>query len=240
MLSGVYSAATALRTAELQQDVLATNLAHMNVPGFRRSSVSVETFVEELEALAGEEPGYGTQVGSLVTDWSSGPVANTGRQLDVAIEGDGFFNVQGADETLYTRNGVLQVRADGLLVGNHGMPVLGTNGPLVLPTDASPEQVTIGRDGSVSVGTTQVGQLQLTRFEDNAALKQVGTTLFSAEQAIEATGPITVQQGMREQSNVAPVDELVTMIVAMRYHEAAQRVLSTLDNAIANQTDPQG
>ena len=121
------------------------------------------------------------------------------------------------------------------------MPILGTDGPLTLPTGASPEQVNIAADGTITVGTSTVGKLQLARFADNAALQLVGTTLFSAQQANAAPADaVVVQQGMREQSNVSPVDELVTMIVAMRYHEAAQRVLSTIDDAVANQTDPQG
>lgn len=241
MLSGVYSAAAALRTAEFQQDVIATNLAHMNVPGFRRSVVSIATFAEQLAAQEAQEPGHGNTIESLDTDFTEGPMVQTGRKLDVAIGGDGFFVVQGKSGPLYTRSGTLQVGEGGNLVGTHGMPVLGDGGPLSIPSDISPSQINIATDGTITAGETQVGKLQLVRFENNARLKPVGTTLFSAEDAtVQVDAEVSVIQGVREQSNVQPVDELVSMILASRYHEAAQRTLKSIDQTIQQQTDPQG
>lgn len=240
MLSGVYSAAAALRTAEFQQDVIATNLAHMNVPGFRRSVVSVETFAEQLAAEAANEPGHGNTISGLDTDFSPGPLVDTGRSLDVAIAGDGFFVVQGASESLYTRSGTFHIGEGGVLVGTHGMPVLGENGPMTVPGNVSPSQINIATDGTITAGDNRIGRLQLVRFADNAELKPVGTTLFSAGGAVLADQEVSVIQGVREQSNVEPVDELVAMILAARYHEAAQRTLKSIDDAIQQQTDPQG
>ena len=245
MLSGIYSASTALRTAEFQQDVVATNLAHINVPGFRRSSVAISTFAEELDAQSTDAPGYGNRVESLDVDFSLGPMVETGRSLDVAIQGDGFFAVQGESETYYTRNGTFAIGQDGQLVGSHGMPILGVGGPLTLPPESTPAQLDIAPDGTVSIGDQQIGQLQLVRFDENSRLSQIGTTLFSAKQSDGSTlpvsdEPVSVAQGVREQSNVTPVDELVAMIVSMRYHEAAQRTLKTIDDSIQHQTDPRG
>lgn len=241
MLAGVYSAASAMKTAEFQQDVISTNLAHLNVPGFRRSMMTVSTFKEELSAQQNDAPGYGNTVESLAIDFTGGPMAPTGRSLDVAIGDAGFFAVQGPKQTLYTRNGVFQLGPGGQLVGNHGMPILGNSGPITIPEDTNPSDIVIAKDGSITVGENQIGQLQLVRFENNQGLKQVGTTLFAAEStAVTSDEPVTVMQGVREQSNVQPVDELVAMIVAMRYHEASQRTLKSLDNAIQLQTNPQG
>jgi len=240
MLSGVYSAAAALRTAEFHQDVIATNLAHMNVPGFRRSVASIATFAEQLAAEEANEPGHGNFVDTLDTDFSMGPLVQTGRNLDMAIGGDGFFVVQGTNESLYTRSGTFQIGENGVLVGTHGMPILGESGPLSIPSDVSTSQITIASDGTVTAGEDRIGKLRLARFEDNARLKVVGTTLFSAEEAALAAGEVSVVQGVREQSNVQPVDELVAMILAARYHEAAQRTLTSIDSAIQQQTDPQG
>lgn len=242
MISGVYSAASALRTAELQQEVIATNLAHMNVPGFRRLTAVTSTFVEELPP--GEEEGetvYGIEVERIASDFSLGPLQDTGRSLDVALMGDGFLAVQGENEELYTRSGSLHIGEDGLLVGTHGMPVLGENGTITIPANVSPQQIVISTDGVISAGAIQIGQLRLVAFEDNAALEQVGTTLFSAPPGTAtADAEVGVRQGIREQSNVSPVTEMVGMIVALRYHEAAQRTLKSMNDALQLQTDPAG
>jgi flagellar basal-body rod protein FlgF len=240
MLTGIYSAASALRAAELNQDVVATNLAHMNVPGFRKSMLVVKSFEEELNASP-DSPGYGQTVESLTIDFTPGPMQQTGRTLDLAMDGDGFFVVQGEQEPLYTRNGSFQVGPDGSLQTAGGLPVLGERGPLVLPPDVSSEQVQIGRDGTVTAGATQVGKLRLVQVADKSLLTQVGTTLFSAGQAsVTPSADLRVLQGVREQSNVTPVSELIEMMVAMRYHEAAQRTLKKIDDTVQQQTNPQG
>ena len=240
MLTGIYSAASALRTSELQQDVISTNLAHMNVPGYRRTMTTNATFDEELQAQMADEPGYGHLLDTLANDFTLGPMQSTGRALDLAIASDGFFAVQGADETLFTRNGVLHIGSDGQLVGSHGMPMLGENGPISIPTDITEAQLTITPDGQIVAGDRNLGQLRLVQFEDNSLLRQVGTTLFSGTLANQRQADVTVRQGMREQSNVAPVDEMVEMILAMRYYEAAQRTLKTIDDAVQQQTTPEG
>lgn len=241
MFSGVYSAASALRTAELQQDVIATNLAHLNVPGFRRSNLTVAAFAEQLAAEDPNSPGYGATVESIAIDFTEGPNVNTGRGLDVAIVGDAFFVVQGQEGPLYTRNGVFRLDENQTLVGASGFPVLSDGGPITIPNDVSSSQIHIANDGTITANDTQLGKLQLVQFDDNTQLAQVGTTLFSsAEPATPAEPEVQVVQGMREQSNVSPVDELVSMIVAARYHEAAQRTLKLIDDTIQQQTDPQG
>lgn len=240
MLAGIYSAASAMRTAEFQQEVISTNLAHLNVPGFRRSMMSVATFNQELAAQQKNEPGYGNTIESLTNDFSTGPMVDSGRSLDVAIANDGFFAVQANEATLYTRSGAFHVGEGGQLVGSHGMPILGEGGPITIPDDISPTQLEISQDGNITVGDQQIGQLKLARFADNQALQQVGTTLFSADNAQLSDQPVTVLQGVREQSNVKPVDELVSMIVAQRYHEASQRTLKSIDDAMQQQTDPRG
>lgn len=239
MLTGIYSAASALRTSELQQDVISTNLAHINVPGYRRTIMSNATFDEELQAQLADEPGYGHELETLAHDFTLGPMQSTGRALDLAIAGDGFFAVQGADETLFTRSGVFHIGTDGSLVGSHGMPILGTSGPISIPTDVTESQIQVTDDGQILAGDRNLGQLRLVQFRNNSLLRQVGTTLFSGANATEQQADVTVQQGMREQSNVAPVDEMVEMILAMRYYEAAQRTLKTLDDAVQQQTTPE-
>ena len=159
MLTGLSSAATALRTADYRQDVVATNLAHMNVPGFRQSLALVTNFAEEAEAQAEDRPGYGKRIETTVNDFSIGPLEQTGRSLDVAIEGDGFFSVQGDGETLYTRNGGFHIGENGILVGSHGMPILGRNGTIRIPNDVLESQIVVSKSGELSANGQVIAQL---------------------------------------------------------------------------------
>lgn len=240
MLVGFYSAASALRAAELNQDVIATNLAHMNVPGFRRSSLTTSAFRDTL-TQSPNSPGFGTIEEGVNSDFTPGPMMATDRKLDVAIDGDGFFTVESPTGPLYTRSGSFQIGDGGTLVGTHGMPVVGAGGPINLPADVRQSDIQISSDGTISANGQQLGQLQLVAFANRNQLQQVGTTLFSAPPTAQpADVDVQVVQGMREQSNVRPVDELVSMIVAMRYHEAAQRTLRSMNETIQKNTDPRG
>ena len=138
MISGLYSAASGLLAAEMNQDIVARNLAHVNVPGFRRALLPFETLETELAAISnGEDINalVGTYAQSIAIDFSPGTVESTGRSLDVAIMGDGFFVIEGENGPLYTRNGVFDINEQGELVNRSGMPVLGNGGPLVIPAD---------------------------------------------------------------------------------------------------------
>ena len=242
MLPGIYSAATGMAAAELQQEVISQNLANMDVPGYRRSHVSFESFDAALEQATGDpvaEAGLGTRVATVAIDHSPGVVQATGRNLDVALQGDAYFVLEGATGPLYTRNGVFQMSAEGALVTSSGMPVRGTGGPILLPTGSSAEGVRIGTDGSISVDGTTIGQLELVRFEDNQQLVPVGTSLFSANgAAIPANGEVLVQAGARELSNVNAVTELVRMIAGVRHYEASQRAIQSIAEAVEDNTDP--
>ena len=240
MLVGFYSAASAMRTAELNQDLIATNLAHMNVPGYRRSGLTTSAFRDPFLQTQ-DSPGFGTIEESIASDFTPGPMVATERTLDVAIDGDGFFAVESPNGTLYTRNGSFHIGEGGTLVGTHGMPILGTGGPIQVPDDVSPSDIQITTDGTISANGENIGQLQLVAFNDNSQLEQFGTTLFSPNPEAQISNTeVSVVQGMREQSNVQPIDELVSMIVAMRYHEAAQRTLRSIDDTIQQNTDPRG
>lgn len=238
MLTGIYNAASALRTAERMQDVIATNLAHMNVPGFRRSELTVAAFDEQVDG-ATKDPGHGVAVEQNIVDFTEGPSLNSGRSLDVAIVGDGFFVVETDEGPLYTRNGVLHINPDGDLVNTSGFRIAGDRGKLSVPSDVTPSQIMIATDGTITANDTQIGKLKVVKFENNSELKQVGTTLFSTSAvATPVDESVQVMQGMREQSNVSPTDEMVGMILASRYHEAAQRTAKAINESIQQNTDP--
>lgn len=242
MLTGLYSAATGLNASERLHEVVAENLAHVADPGYRANVVSFRSMDGRASnsAAAPSARGSGVLAEELTTDFTVGPMVHTGRTLDVAIMGDGFFVVQGPKGPLYTRNGVFFLDAAGTLVNSTGMPVQGRGGPIILPPDVSTEEISIGRDGSVTARGSQVGQLQTAVFADDKSLVRAGTTLFSAPAGVSSEDTtVAVLQGSREQSNVSAVHELVRMIVGTRHYEAAQRALSALDQAISQNTKPQ-
>jgi len=240
VLPGLYSAATAINAATVNQDVVARNLAHINVPGFRRTELAYETFENSDPERFATESKLGTSTPELHTDFTPGMFQKTGRPLDLAIHGDGFFELEGTGGPLYTRNGVFQLTNDGQLVNGQGLAVSGDNGPILIPPDASPSQIVVGRDGSVLVDGVQVGQLTIARFEDNQLLTPTGTTTFRAPPNMPpqaATEGVAIEQGSRELANVSAVDELVRLLAGLRYSEASQRALRTIGDILAKRTE---
>lgn len=242
MLSGLYAASTALHAAELSHEVIARNLAHSNVPGFRRAIASFETFEPNSASGAPDQnqsETLGTQLQDVRYDFQQGPIQRSGRALDVAINGDGFFELEGPNGPLYTRSGVFFLGDDGTLVNTDGIPVLGEGGPISIPAGASPNDVELDDAGRIQVKGFEVGQLKLVSFADNGRLVPEGTTSFRAPpDLVLQPSEAKVLQGGREMSNVSSVHELVRMIAGMRHYEASQKALRTIGDSIHQVTDP--
>jgi flagellar basal-body rod protein FlgF len=243
MIRGLYSAATAMNVADQNHEVVADNLAHLNVPGYRRHGVAFQTFDRALSEATGEDRAedlHGTQIAKHYRNFELGPVAFTGNPLDVAVSGDSFFVIQGPNGPMYTRNGTFTIGPNGQLQTRDGRVVSGTGGgAITIPPSAA--EITIGTDGTISADGARVGQLQLASFQDPNLLVPVGTTLFSAPNGVQPqTGTGTVQQGYQEGANVKVVNEMVSMIAGMRHAESAQRALRSLSDALQLSTRPQG
>jgi flagellar basal-body rod protein FlgF len=241
MLQGYYSAASAMSAALQNQDILAQNLAHAPVPGYRRQSVSFEEFSASSTATGDPTPSqslYGAQVSRNSASFAAGPYQKTGNPLECAIQGDGFFVLNGPTAPLYTRNGQFHINTDGQLASPSGYAVTGSNGPIHIPANAA--QIVIAQDGSVSADGATIGQIRLASFNDPSQLERVGTTLFSAPQGIDPqTSTGTVRQGYREGSNVQIVQEMVQMIAGMRQYEAAAKAMRSLSDAMQQRTSAQ-
>ncbi len=237
MISGLYNAASGLLASQANQETVAQNLAHVNVPGFRRQLLAFEA----MSKFSPDEQLQGTRTDQPTTDFTPGRMVYTGRPLDAAIQGDAFFVVQGDQGPLYTRNGAFHLNAKGELVTGDGRQVQGTGGPIVIPPEVSPLNLSIQPDGTVQFREFRYGQLKLASFADNQQLSRVGTTLFAAPPGVspQDAGDASVMQGTREQANVTAVDELVRMIAGMRHYEASQKALTTLAEAISHNTNPQ-
>ena len=244
MLHGLYSSALAMDSAVRQQEVIAHNLAHANMPGYRRAQLLHgtfdDTFVETQHQLA-VRSSQGLRGLHAATDWQPGNMKSTGRTLDVAIEGDGYFEIESPHGLRYTRNGSFELNDQGQLVTHDGLPVMGLDGSIRIDPEVSKQTLSISPHGIVTIGSQQVGQLKIVEIENKYQLTAVGVTLFkpSADAHVTELDP-HVRAGYLEQANVQPVQELVELIATQRRHEAAARALHSIMQSIEKRTNLQG
>jgi flagellar basal-body rod protein FlgF len=215
-----------------RQATLAHNLANASTTGFRADTVGLRAV-----PTTGEQAG--TRVFTVETttgsDFTPGPLTSTSRELDVAVQGQGWLAVQASDGTeAYTRAGSLQVGADGTLQLSNGMQVVGTGGPITMPADA--QSVLIGSDGTVTVKSassklpTTVGQLKLVNPPLSALSKGLdGMFRQQSGDPADADATVHVVGGTLEGSNVNAVESMVGMIGAARQYELQLKMLSTAE-----------
>lgn len=246
----IYQVLNAAVGQEMRISQIANNLSNVNTPGFKKDG---SVFQSVLQAqLSGASTG--TQSGSAIpagtswpslpqtyTDFSTGPMQQTGRDLDIAIESDAFLKVQGRNgQTCYTRAGNLALNSEGKLVTASGRSVLDDNGRQITIDQATTAgALTITTDGRIMSGKAEIGKLGLARFDDTSRLVKVGESLLEAPQdlAAESVDAPGVRQGVIEGSNVNPVDEMVRMIQVQRMYEAQQRVVKTFDELAEKRID---
>jgi flagellar basal-body rod protein FlgF len=242
MIQGLYSATSALTAASRRQDIIADNLAHATVPGFRARGLAFSTFgANDPATQATSQDGQirGTNASREFISFQPGEYQETGNPLEMAVKGDGFFSLQGPSGPVYTRNGSFELNAEGQLQSKSGLIVNGTGGPISIP--AGTARVNVGSDGSVTADGAQVGQISVTTFQDPGRLVRVGPTLFDAP---AGSGPQPSQaaqilQGYREGANVGVIQEMVNLIAGSRYYEAASKALRTLSDTLQQRTQPQ-
>jgi flagellar basal-body rod protein FlgF len=237
--SGFYAACAGLRAQSEALEVAAHNLANLNTAGFRgqettfRSllAVSGPTVAHRLSnVLNGATNNFGVLEGTHL-DLTAGNLETTGNPLDVGIEGGGFFAIQTARGTRYTRNGSFQVSSSGQLVTASGDLVLGNfklkeKGGISVPAGA----VSIASDGTLSVNGAIAGSIQLVEFAPGTQLTAEGGTLIAAPEG--SAKPVLqpeVKQGALESSNVNSVSSIVTLIGVQRQAEMMQRAMSLFD-----------
>jgi flagellar basal body rod protein FlgG len=261
MISGLYSAATALDNAIANQDAVAENLAHANVPGYRRRGLIFGTFEQQLQEAtaqlatpvppfqprtveaAAESPAaqslFGAQPLLGFTGFEPGQLQHTGNPLDVAATGSTFFVVEGPSGTLYTRNGTFRLNEQNQLETTGGLRVRGQGGSITLPPDAS--RIAITPDGRVLADNVEIDRLTLANFDDPRVLQRAGTSVFQGPASPPEPEPGTarIEQGYRESSNVQVVNEMVAMLAGLRHYEAADRALRSISEAVALTTRPQ-
>ncbi len=254
MLKAFYSSATGMRAQEQLIDNTANNLANVNTTGFKRKHIHFADLLYETR----KEPGAATQAGTIAPEglqigngtravgnssvYTQGVPIETGNRYHVAIEGDGFFEIQGPNNTLmYTRDGSFSTDAAGQLVTADGYIV--NPGIQIDPTATA---IAINRDGQISQTvngqTTPVAVLTLARFPNTAGLKNLGNNFLqetpASGQALlgnpETDGLGAIRQFVLEGSNVEVVSELVNLITAQRAYEINSRAIRAGDEMLSN------
>lgn len=234
MYKGIYIALSGMVLREQQINTIAQNLANVSTTGYKKDDVAFKDYLMGADiAPNGVSDGRRmARMGTVATDFSAGPMVNTGNPMDLAIAGDGFFSLEGG---LYTRRGDFTINAEGSLVDQAGTLVMGQNGPINIADATGP--VVFGPDGSVSVDGQLLDKLNIVKFDDNSALTRGGNGTFKSEAQPQTVINAEVKQGFLEASNVNAITEMVHMISAQREFESFRGVITSFDSAASKITN---
>ena len=254
MIRSIWTAATGMQAQTLNIDVIANNLANVNTAGFKRSRADFQDLLYETLRPAGASSSEGTQVpvgiqlghgtrpAAVNKIFLQGDFQKTDNELDLAVEGDGFFQIlQLNGEIAYTRAGAFKLDSEGRIVTSDGFSL---EPEITVPTDTV--ALSVGIDGTVSVvqaGETEaseIGTIELARFINPAGMHTIGRNLYVPT---DASGDVvtgtagedgfgTIAQGYLEMSNVSVVDEMVNMIIAQRAYEINSKTIQTADDML--------
>ncbi len=239
MVEGIYNNAAQLTTLEKWQAAITQNLVASQVAGFKKSNFAIETDervktkYQPDAAMAARHTG-GLPVRTTSINFTPGEIEQTQKATDFAIEGPGFFQVQGEQgQNLYTRNGEFHLNNENTIVTKHGLTVLADGGPVTIDPEQGP--VTVARDGTISQGNNLLGRLQVYDFDDPQGMVRVEGGYFEAPPGQDPTAveDMKVVQGAIETSNVLPMEEMVNLISVARAYEASQRSMISHDDLIS-------
>jgi flagellar basal-body rod protein FlgG len=259
MFRALHSAASGMQAQQTNIDVVANNMANVNTTGFKKSRAEFQDLLYQTvrapggqagtgaSAPSGLQIGLGVRTAATQTMHIQGSLQQTGNSLDIAIEGNGFLQVQRPNgDIAYTRSGNLKADSDGRLVTSDGYAI---EPNITIPADAT--AITISSTGLISVTqpgqaqSQEVGQLQLANFANPGGLLSTGRNLYATTSASgvavianpgeEGTG--TVSQGFLEGSNVEVVNEMIDLIASQRAYETNQRVITAADEMLRNTTE---
>ncbi|MEI7812261.1 MAG: flagellar hook basal-body protein [Ignavibacteria bacterium] len=226
MIKGIYYISRTLESKFKNIEIVSNNLANISTTGFKR-----ELPFAELVAR------YSNQSIKQLTDYSQGNLLQTSNQLDLAINGKGFFAVQGKNGTEYTRNGRFKISEEGYLVNEQGNKVLGKKGEINLREFSSDQLQLLGisKKGEIKVGTSVVDELQISTVHDPSMLERKGGLNFdSTEESFHDanTEEFEIQQGWLEESNSNAITEMHSMIDINKDYETGQKMMNSLDTSL--------
>jgi flagellar basal-body rod protein FlgG len=254
MVRSLYTAATGMMAQQMQIDVVSNNIANVNTIGYKKQRAEfADLFYQTMEyagtatsttttSPTGISVGLGVRPTAVTKIFTQGNLKQTNNNLDLAIQGDGFFQVQLPDGRIgYTRDGAFKLDADGNIVTSDGYKLIPN---ITIPPDTV--QISIGTDGTVSIleaGQTQmqqIGQIQIAKFINPAGLHSLGSNLYintSASGDPIVGNPGTnglgeIRQGFLEMSNVQLVEEMTDLITGQRAYDAASKAIITSDQML--------
>ncbi len=253
MIRALWTAASGMQAQQMNIDVISNNLANVNTAGFKKSRSDFQDLMYQTlkttgapstssTQTAGIQVGLGVTPAAVTKVFTPGNITQSGNELDMAIEGDGFFQIQMPDgTTAYSRAGSFKKDGQGRVVNSDGYPMLPE---MVIPANVS--KITVGSDGTVSViqsgqsTPTTVGTIQLASFANPSGLSSMGHNLYqptdSSGNANTGTagqnGLGTLSQGFLEMSNVNIMEEMVNMIVGQRAYEINSKAVQAADEML--------
>lgn len=254
MIRALWTSASGMQAQQLNIDVIANNLANVNTAGFKRSRVDFQDLLYQTLRFAGAptaggnqiptgmQLGHGSRPAAIQRLFLAGDMQQTQNELDIAIEGNGFFEVNQPDgQVAFTRAGAFKLDRDGRIVTSDGLPL---QPALTIPPGVT--KIAVGANGTVSAlvpGTTtptEVGTITLARFVNPAGLNSIGRNLYlqTAASGDPTTvragedGSGTIAQGFLEMSNVSVVEEMVNMIAGQRAYEISSKAIQTADEML--------
>jgi len=228
MSGGAYSALSGMQARLAELDRIASDLANVGTAGYKAERAGMVTMERDGFAAA-LDTAVDVMEGSKKVDFTAGVIANTGNPLDVAIDGRGFFAIQTPAGVRYTRNGSFSRRADGLLTTSEGEAVLNdAGGDIRLPTGP----ISIDGNGSVRVGNTVAGKIQVVDFASTDLVRETGSRFRAIIGAEPQPFDGALVGGAVEQSNVSMVDRMVALTETTRGFDLLQRGVTTLMNEL--------
>ncbi|HOO27227.1 MAG TPA: flagellar basal-body rod protein FlgF [Lachnospiraceae bacterium] len=260
MVKGLYTASTGMINEQRRVDVLTNNMANSATTGFKKEGTTSEAFKDVLAYKIKDtsEPwgaktlgtmNMGVKIGENYTDYSQGALHETGNTFDLALSGDGFFAVEftakgedgeaGETSVKYTRDGSFTLNADGELVTKDGDYLLDVDGDHIVldPT----QEFSVDRMGNIMQDDENVGQIQITDFEDYDYLEKYGENYFqTVDGAAEQDADAAVYSGYLESSNVQIVQEMVDLITYTRAYETNQKMIQAFDETLSTAVNDVG
>lgn len=253
MIRGLYTAASGMLTKQAQQEALSNNIANMNTAGYKKDKLIMQSFDEMvIQSIEGKSKTssriktvgsmeFGVGVDEVKTYFTPGVIEETGRSLDFAIDGEGFFTLEDAEgNQKYSRDGRFQIDNEGYLVNSQGYRVLGEIDGAVMPIQLNNADISLNPDGSFQSEEGRV-KLSITRFADMSTLaKESANCYISKDQSGEQDTVSKVRQNSLERSNVDMIEAITDMISIMRSYESSQKVIQAMDETLGKTVNEVG
>jgi len=232
MIKGLYRSASAMIPRVKRQETIANNLANAAAPGFKRDLMFTKELTRaEVKQARTKSDWQSPMIDQIYTDQSQGVLDRTNNPLDMALEGNGFFVLEGDDGEQYlSRAGNFKISPEGFLVNASGNRVLSDGGPITLESG----DVSVAQDGQISVEGSEVARVRVVEVDDPATLTKAGDCEYFVPEGIELRAAVdfAVRGGYLETSNVDAIREMIDMISSYRSYEADAQALKTQDDSL--------